>query len=103
VVGGGFRNHGGHNPLEPVIAGTPAIFGRHFRHFEPEAAALTSTEPNSRVTDPNRLGELVVQWMSDETRRAEALMNQRRALPDASAIEKRYLQTLAPWLEERCA
>ncbi len=102
VVGGGFRNHGGHNPLEPVIAGTPAIFGRHFRHFEPEAAALTSTEPNSRVTDPNRLGELVVQWMSDETRRAEALMNQRRALPDASAIEKRYLQTLAPWLEERC-
>jgi 3-deoxy-D-manno-octulosonic-acid transferase len=45
VVGGGLGRHGGHNPFEPVMAGTPVLFGAHFEHFEQEALALAAATP----------------------------------------------------------
>ncbi len=34
IIGGGFKNHGGHNPMEPASAGLPIIMGRNMYNFE---------------------------------------------------------------------
>lgn len=39
-VGGGFRDFGGQNPLEPAALGIPVFFGPYMRHFPEVAGAL---------------------------------------------------------------
>ncbi len=34
IVGGGFKNFGGHNPIEPASAGLPVITGENMYNFE---------------------------------------------------------------------
>jgi len=103
VVGGGFKKHGGHNPVEPVIQGAPVIFGPHLDHFEFEAQALIAAVEESRVDNSIQLGQRLNKWLSDQARRSKILELQRSVLPDGEAIAERYLRELSPWLEERCA
>jgi 3-deoxy-D-manno-octulosonic-acid transferase len=97
VVGGGFAPHGGHNPLEPLIAGTPVLFGPHSGHFEDETRALTAATPEARV-ELSQLGDRVAAWLSNDDLRRDALERQRCALPDGAAIARRYVAVLAPLL-----
>jgi len=103
VVGGGFKKHGGHNPLEPVIQGAPVIFGPYLDHFEFEAQALIAAAEESRAHNSIQLGQRLNECISDQARRSRILELQRSVLPDGEAIAERYLRELSPWLEERCA
>lgn len=98
VVGGGFGRHGGHNPVEPVLAGTPVLFGRHGEHFGPETGALAAATPAARVEGAAQLGERLAEWMADGARRRDVLERQRQALPDGTAVADAYVSALAPWL-----
>jgi 3-deoxy-D-manno-octulosonic-acid transferase len=100
VVGGGFERHGGHNPFEPVIAGTPVAFGLHFFHFDSEARALTSVTPSAQVGGVEELDRLLTTWLADESLRRRVSELQRSVLPDGSAIAARYMEALAPWLSD---
>ena len=98
VVGGGFGKHGGHNPLEPVMVGAPVIFGEHFDHFENEALALSALTPEARVAGGPQLGRRLAEWLSDAAQRQRVAERQRCCLPDGSAIARRYVAALSPWL-----
>jgi len=98
VVGGGFGKHGGHNPLEPVMAGTPVIFGPHFGHFESEAQALVARVPEAQVADAAQLGHRLAEWLASTSHRRDVARLQRQALPDGAAIARRYVDALQPWL-----
>ncbi len=98
VVGGGFRPHGGHNLLEPVLAGTPVIFGAHCDHFAHDARALALATPSARVTDAAQLGARLAEWLGDETRRRAIYARQRQVLPDGAALAERYIAALSPVL-----
>jgi 3-deoxy-D-manno-octulosonic-acid transferase len=98
VVGGGFGKHGGHNPFEPVIAGAPVAFGRHFENFQAEARALCAATSQACVENMSHLENLLTAWLEDESRRKGAYALQRAAIPDGNAIADRYLEVLAPWL-----
>jgi 3-deoxy-D-manno-octulosonic-acid transferase len=37
IIGGGFKNYGGHNPMEPAAAGLPIIMGKNMFNFEDTA------------------------------------------------------------------
>jgi 3-deoxy-D-manno-octulosonic-acid transferase len=100
VVGGGFERHGGHNPFEPIIAGTPVAFGRHFFHFDSEARALRSVTPTGQVAGVEELDQLLRSWLADETLRRRVLEQQRSVLPDGPAIAARYVEALEPWLSD---
>lgn len=97
VVGGGFEKHGGHNPLEPVMVGTPVIFGEHFDHFAQEALALQAATPEARVAAA-LLGRRVADWLNAPAERRRIVELQRRCLPDGAAIARRYVAALSPWL-----
>jgi 3-deoxy-D-manno-octulosonic-acid transferase len=99
VIGGGFGTHGGHNPLEPVMAGAPVIFGHHFDHFPQEAADLAAAAPEARVRAAAELGQRLAEWLTDDARRQRILALQRQVLPDGAAIARCYVTALSPWLE----
>ena len=101
VIGGGFGRHGGHNPLEPIAAGAPVLFGPHFEHFEQEARDLAAATPDARVTSPAALAERLTQCLADTARREQLLTRQRQALPNGAGIARASLAALSPWLR-RC-
>jgi 3-deoxy-D-manno-octulosonic-acid transferase len=103
VVGGGFRNHGGHNPYEPLNSGTPVVFGPWFKHFEQEAQSLEQAVPQARVRDAGELGRVLNEWLRDERQRTSALRMQEEVVPNGTLISAAYLKLLAPWLKEICA
>lgn len=100
IVGGGFGRHGGHNLFEPVIAGAPVVFGRHFDNFAAEARALARATPDAQVPSLRDLPDMLSQLLCNEERRLSFLSLQTNAIPDGAAIMKRYLEILAPWLIE---
>jgi 3-deoxy-D-manno-octulosonic-acid transferase len=100
VVGGGFESHGGHNPFEPVIAGTPVAFGHHFFHFDSEARALRSVSPTAQVSAVEELDQLLTGWLADDDLRRRVFESQCSVLPDGGAIADRYMDVLQPWLSD---
>jgi 3-deoxy-D-manno-octulosonic-acid transferase len=101
IVGGGFARHGGHNLYEPLRMGVPVLFGPHFEHFESEARSLVALARESQVNGWPELADRLRRTLADEDGRRDLFARQVRALPDPSAIGKRYLEVLAPWLDKR--
>jgi len=98
VVCGGFGKYGGHNPYEALQAGAPVLFGPHFEHFEHEAAAIAKITPQARVSGPDQVAARLSAWLGDEDSRRRVVALQRRTLPDAAAVTRRYLHELSPYL-----
>lgn len=98
VVCGGFGRFGGHNPHEALQAGAPVLFGPHFEHFEHEARALAEITPEARVSSPRQIAQRLVEWLDDQHFRQRIVSLQRRTLPDAADVAKRYLNELSPYL-----
>jgi 3-deoxy-D-manno-octulosonic-acid transferase len=98
VVGGGFGPHGGHNLMEPLLAGTPVLFGPHFEHFEGEARALTLATPSARVAGASELAARLAEWLGDAARQQAVYDLQREVLPDGTAMAARYVAAIAPSL-----
>jgi 3-deoxy-D-manno-octulosonic-acid transferase len=98
VICGGFGKFGGHNPTEALEGGTPVLFGPHFDHFEHEARSLASVTPEAMVSGCEQLAARIDLWLKDEARRRHILSLQRRTVPDADAIARRYLDELSPYL-----
>jgi 3-deoxy-D-manno-octulosonic-acid transferase len=55
-VGGSLVPVGGHNLLEPLVAGVPVLFGPHTDHVAEIATALTATGAGLRVENAAALG-----------------------------------------------
>jgi 3-deoxy-D-manno-octulosonic-acid transferase len=100
VVGGGFGGFGGHNPFEPVIAGSPVLFGPHFDNFGAEARALATMTPEAQGRNAEQLTKPLSNWIGDDALRARILSLQRSALPDSAIIATCYVEILAPWLSD---
>ena len=98
IAGGGFGRHGGHNPYEPVFAGTPVAFGPHFHNFASEARALASAVPDASLGSISDLDRVLDRWLGDDRVRNRVLELQRSVLPDGAAIARRYAEILGPWL-----
>jgi len=98
VICGGFGKFGGHNPHEALQVSAPVLFGPHFEHFEHEARALAEITPEARVSTPAEIARQLDEWLGDEHFRQLIVSLQRRTLPDAAAVTRRYLDELSPYL-----
>jgi len=58
-IGGSLKPYGGHNPLEPALAGAPVIFGPHMEDQRDAAALLLSMDAATQVADANSLADAV--------------------------------------------
>ncbi len=70
-VGGSFVPVGGHNVLEPALAGLPVIFGPHMFNFEEAARKLIEAGGAVGVLDENGLTEQVGALLNDTKMRQQ--------------------------------
>ncbi len=98
VIGGGFGKFGGHNPFEPLQSGCPVLLGAHFDHFEHEARALMAVTPEAVVSTSEQLAARLRSWLQDDGVCERIFSLQRRTLPDAAAVTRRYIDELSPYL-----
>ena len=68
-IGGSLEPVGGHNMLEPLAVGTPAITGPHVFNFQTVADLLTQEGVLTTISSPLGLGQAVLALFSDEGER----------------------------------
>lgn len=97
-VGGTLVPVGGHNLLEPAMAGAPVLFGPHTEHTREVARLLESTGCGFCCTDAPALASALGEILGDDARR-RALGRQAREVADRlrGAVDK-TLAHLGPLL-----
>lgn len=94
LVAGGWAAPGGHNPLEPVRAGTPALIGPGFANFEDLVPPLREAARLSVVEAGDLPGSLLAALEAAPLRpRGMALLP-----PGLQGSLDRTLTLLSPWL-----
>ena len=68
-VGGSLVPSGGHNILEPAVAGKPVVVGPHMENFQEIADAFRAEGAMVQVASADELGREVGALMLDEPRR----------------------------------
>jgi 3-deoxy-D-manno-octulosonic-acid transferase len=90
-VGGSLVPVGGHNLLEPAIAGTPVLFGPHTGHTREVAALLQSAGVGFCIEDAKTLASVASDLLGDDQRR-QALGRQARKTAESlqGAVERTF-------------
>jgi 3-deoxy-D-manno-octulosonic-acid transferase len=70
-VGGSLVASGGHNILEPAVAGKPVLVGPHMENFQEIADAFRAEGAIVQVASADELGREVADLLLDEPRRRE--------------------------------
>ena len=64
-IGKSLTAWGGQNPVEPILAGKPVIFGPHMENFSALAEALVANGAAIQVGDSNSLQQQIVRLLRD--------------------------------------
>jgi 3-deoxy-D-manno-octulosonic-acid transferase len=81
-VGKSLTAHGGQNPVEPLFAGKPVVFGPHMENFATLAKMLVSSHGAIQVADTNSLEGAVAELFRDGDARKRLVQNARAALSE---------------------
>jgi 3-deoxy-D-manno-octulosonic-acid transferase len=83
-IGKSLMAHGGQNPVEPILAGKPVIFGPHMENFATLAQTLVAKNSAIQVLDVDELERAVEKLLRDDgarrllVQRAEQALTQHR-------------------------
>jgi 3-deoxy-D-manno-octulosonic-acid transferase len=70
VIGGGFREYGGHNPMEAAVAGLPLIMGKHMFNFEDTADKFLKEGGAFQVETSDELGAKLSELLASDGMRS---------------------------------
>jgi 3-deoxy-D-manno-octulosonic-acid transferase len=79
-VGKSLSAHGGQNPVEPIVAGKPVVFGPHMENFAALATELVATGGAVQVEDENALERAVASLLRDSALRDRLVQNAARVI-----------------------
>ena len=79
-VGKSLGAHGGQNPVEPILAGKPVVFGPHMENFATLAKALVSKKGAMQVADADYLERAIAELLRDSEARQRLVQNAREVL-----------------------
>ncbi len=74
-VGKSLTAHGGQNPVEPILAGKPVVFGPHMENFGMLARTLVSRKAAIQVRDVDSLERAIVELLQDTEARQRLVQN----------------------------
>jgi 3-deoxy-D-manno-octulosonic-acid transferase len=74
-VGKSLTAHGGQNPVEPILAGKPVVFGPHMENFGMLARTLVSRKAAIQVRDADSLERAIVALLQDTEARQRLVQN----------------------------
>ncbi|HEU5313476.1 MAG TPA: glycosyltransferase N-terminal domain-containing protein [Candidatus Udaeobacter sp.] len=79
-MGKSLTAHGGQNPVEPIIASKPVVFGPHMENFRTLAEALVSKKGAIQVRDVNSLELTIAELLRDSEARQRLVQSAREVL-----------------------
>jgi 3-deoxy-D-manno-octulosonic-acid transferase len=79
-VGKSLAAHGGQNPVEPILAGKPVVFGPHMENFATLAKTLVSNNAAIQVNDTDSLEHTIGELLRDSESRQRLVENAVAAL-----------------------
>ena len=79
-IGKSLTAHGGQNPVEPILAGKPVVFGPHMENFATLASALVSNRGAIQVRDADSLERVIVELFCDSEARKRLVQNAHEVL-----------------------
>ncbi|MFL6567769.1 MAG: 3-deoxy-D-manno-octulosonic acid transferase [Chthoniobacterales bacterium] len=68
-IGKSLTTHGGQNPVEPIIAGKPVVFGPHMENFATLARALIDARAAVQIRAAEELAPALLDLLRDDARR----------------------------------
>ncbi len=74
-VGKSLTARGGQNPVEPIIAGKPVIFGPHMENFATLARSLIAHDAAIQIEDPDSLQNKIAKLLRDGAEREQLVAN----------------------------
>jgi 3-deoxy-D-manno-octulosonic-acid transferase len=74
-VGKSLAAHGGQNPVEPILAGKPVVFGPYMENFGMLARTLVSRKAAIQVGDADSLERAIVELLQDTEARQRLVQN----------------------------
>ena len=81
-IGKSLTAHGGQNPVEPILAGKPVVFGPYMENFAALAKTLVSSNGAIQVTDTDSLERFVAELLRDGETRRRLVQNAEAALSE---------------------
>jgi 3-deoxy-D-manno-octulosonic-acid transferase len=81
-IGKSLTAHGGQNPVEPILAGKPVVFGPHMENFATLAATLVSSDAAMQVGDFESLERTIGTLLGDSAARQRLVANADAALSE---------------------
>lgn len=93
-VGKSLTAHGGQNPVEPIVAGKPVLFGPHMENFQPLADSLVERAGAIRVTDVDSLTREASALLHDPARASKLVQNARAVLASHRGATRRTAELL---------
>ncbi len=79
-MGKSLTAHGGQNPVEPILAGKPVVFGPHMENFTILARQLVAQNGAIEVRDVDSLERIIVKLLRDSGARQRLVQNAREVL-----------------------
>jgi 3-deoxy-D-manno-octulosonic-acid transferase len=79
-IGKSLAAHGGQNPVEPILAGKPVVFGPHMENFAALARTLVSNNAAIQVNDAHSLEGALGELLRDSESRQRLVENAHAAL-----------------------
>lgn len=79
-IGKSMTAHGGQNPVEPIMARRPVVFGPHMENFVTLAGTLVSKEGAIQVHDAESLERTIENLLGDSEARQRLVRNAREVL-----------------------
>lgn len=88
-VGKSLTARGGQNPVEPLFAGKPVLFGPHMENFSALAQALVANAAAVQVRDPNSLQQQIAWLLRDREAALRLVANAQTVLARHSGATAR--------------
>jgi 3-deoxy-D-manno-octulosonic-acid transferase len=79
-MGKSLTAHGGQNPVEPILAGKPVVFGPHMENFASLAKVLVSKKGAIQVRDVDSLELTIAELLRDSEARRRFVQSAREVL-----------------------
>ena len=98
-IGKSLTAHGGQNPVEPILAGKPVVFGPHMENFATLAKVLISNNAAMQVDDADSLERTLGELLRDSESRQRLVENAHAALKEhkgGTARTARLIHELGP-------
>lgn len=81
-IGKSLTAHGGQNPVEPILAGKPVVFGPHMENFATLAKTLVSSSAAMQVNDAESLERALAELLRDSEARERLVQNAQAVLSE---------------------